>query len=319
MKVKREFVFLAVIIVVLAIYLVFKNSDRTHYKLPEIPEVERSEFTKLVVARGDSVVMLERRDDTWLIRPQGYPADQKAVDKMLDAVAGLALTTLVSESKNFTQYELTDEQKIGMAAFMGETPARQLDIGKVASTYRHTFVRLEGDHRVYQAVGDIRKPFDITVGMLRDKITMKYDREVVTGLTVTGPGGTLVFSKNDTAPPVTPPVGGDSVQAEPPPKWQAGDGRAADEQTVDRIVISLSNLTCDGYIEGKTKEDYTEPIYTVTVEASGSATLSIFEKQENGKYPAVSSQNDYPFWLPEWRVNQVMKKPAELFGEKEEP
>lgn len=319
MKVKREFVFLAVIIVALAIYLVFKNSDRTHYKLPEMPAAERSEITKLLIERGDSVVTLERRDDTWLIQPQGYPADQKAVDKMLDAVAELALTTLVSESKNFTQYELTDEQMIGIEAYLGEAPARRLDIGKVASTYRHTFVRLEGDHRVYQALGDIRKPFDITVDRLRDKVTMKYDREDVTGLTVTGPEGTLIFSKNDVAPPATPPVGGDSVQAEPPPKWQAGDGRAADEQTVDRIVISLSNLTCDGYIEGMRKEDYTEPIYSVTVDASGSATLSIFEKNENNKYPAVSSQNDYPFWLPEWRVNQVMKKPAELFGEKEEP
>ncbi len=37
--------------------------------------------------------------------------------------------------------------------------------------------------------------------------------------------------------------------------------------------------------------------------------LSIFEKKEkDGKeYPAVSSQNEYPFLLPAWRVDKIMK------------
>ncbi|UCF06775.1 MAG: DUF4340 domain-containing protein [bacterium] len=318
MKFKREYLFLAVIIVALVVYLIFKNTDRTHYSLPELPGVNQSEITRIAIQRGDSIVTLERRDERWLIQPQGYPADKGKVDKILEAAAGLSLSTLVSESKSYTQYELTDETRIGIEAFRDDVSVRKFDIGKVASTYRHTFVRLEGDHRVYQARDDIRRPFDYTIDKLRDNVAMKYDRDSVTGITVTGTEGSLTLTKNDTAMPVTPPIGADSIQSEPPPKWQAADGRAADEQTVDRIVISLSNLTCDGYIIGKTKEDFSEPIYTVTVGVAEPAILSIFEKGEDDKYPAVSNQNDYPFWLPEWRVKQIMKEPAEIMGEKPE-
>ena len=43
-------------------------------------------------------------------------------------------------------------------------------------------------------------------------------------------------------------------------------------------------------------------------------TLSIFKKMEPdaNEYPAISSENDYPFMLPEWRVNNILKRPDEL-------
>jgi len=42
------------------------------------------------------------------------------------------------------------------------------------------------------------------------------------------------------------------------------------------------------------------------------------EKEEGSgaeKYPAISSENSYPFLLTSWKAEQVMKKPEDLIEE----
>ena len=39
MKVKKEYIILAVVIIALSVYLVMRTSDRTQYELPDIPPV----------------------------------------------------------------------------------------------------------------------------------------------------------------------------------------------------------------------------------------------------------------------------------------
>jgi len=48
----------------------------------------------------------------------------------------------------------------------------------------------------------------------------------------------------------------------------------------------------------------------------GKYSLSVFEKtDEDAKnYPATSSENDYPFLLPDWQVNNFMKNPEEFLA-----
>ena len=315
MKVKKEYLFLAVIIIALCVYLILRNRDRTHYVLPELPKVEKTEITGLVVSRADSSITLKRRDDKWSLHPQGYPADQEKVDKMLDAVSGLTLTALVSESRNYSPYELTDDKKIGVEA-LGEGGAlSRFDIGKPATTYRHTYIRVDNNPAVYQVRENIRRIFDVQVDKLRDRTAVKLDKEAISEIAITSGGESITILKNDLVPVPMPPTGDDSVAIEPPPPWQTADGREAKESELNRVINRLVNLQCDSYIEGATKADFTNPIFTITVKSSEEATLSIFEKREDNKYPAVSSQNDYPFLLPEWTANQIMKKPPDLVVE----
>ncbi len=320
MKLKKEYIALAVVIVALLLYILLKNTNRTHYSLPEFDKIENTDITKLVITRSDEVVTLERRDESWTMQPQGYLADQTQVDKMLDAVSNFTLSTLVSESKNYTQYELGDQKKITLEIFSGDEAVRKYDIGKTASTYRHTFVRLDGDHRVYQAVENIRQPFDLDTDRLRDKIVAKVEKDFVKAISMSDSAGTLKILKNEPPPVPLPSEGGDSVAAEPPPPWQTENGRAADEQVIINMLNTLTNLKCDKYIDGSIKEDFVDPIFTLEVQMDGTGplTLDVFEKQEDNKYPAVSSQNDYPFLLSEWQVKRFMKKPDEVIVKKEE-
>jgi hypothetical protein len=321
MKLKKEFMVLAVIVAALILYILLKSTDKTHYSLPEHAKISRSDITKLIIDRPGGSLIVEGQGEDWKIQPQGYPADQAMIDRMLKAVEEFELSTLVSESKNYVQYELTDDKKIALEVFSGEKSLLKLDIGKTASTYQHTYVRLDGDDKVYQARGNMRQPLDMEIDRLRDKVVATVERDFVTGIILQGPEETLTIQKYEEPPiPVTTGEEDSTAAASPPPApvWTTEDGREAQENAVNGIIGALANLRCTEYIEDKSKEDFTDPVFTITVQGTSSLTLQIFEKQEDNKYPAVSSQNDYPFLLTEGVVNRFKKTPDEVLVQVEE-
>ena len=93
---------------------------------------------------------------------------------MLDNIEKLTLTALVSESKNYNRYDLSGEAKINVKAWQGDSLKRDIDVGKTASSFRHTFVKTAGDDRVFHARGNFRNTFDTTVDDLRDKTILTY-------------------------------------------------------------------------------------------------------------------------------------------------
>ncbi len=314
MTVKKEYIVLAVIIVVLILVLVLRNQDKTHYTLPELEPVGEMQITRIVISRADSALTLARHDEIWKIEPYGYPVDPSHIEKMLDAVTGFTLTTLVSESENYIPYELNEEKRIGIEAFEGDRRIARFDIGKPASTYRHTFVRLADDPKVYQARENLRTIFDKEIKQIHDKIVLKVRKDYITDLTFVSGADTFTLKRVEPGSGAVPPVAGDSLMPEPISPWQTIDGRGADEKIVDGVVTRLTALKCDGYIYGRMKNDFTDPIFTLRVEGAEPATLTVFEKGENNKYPAVSSENEYPFYLPEWVIKQIKKTPDELMG-----
>ena len=54
MKVKKEYIILALVIIALSVYLAMRTSDRTHYKLPDVPPVVAKEISKLLAQRLES-------------------------------------------------------------------------------------------------------------------------------------------------------------------------------------------------------------------------------------------------------------------------
>ena len=305
---------LAVIVVALLLYILLKKTDKTHYSLPALTKISSADISKLVIVRTGGTLTLEGQGDEWRIQPQGYLADKSVVDRMLTAVEEFELSTLVSESKNYVQYDLTDDKKIMLEVFAGESTLAKMDVGKTASTYQHTYVRLDGDDKVYQARGNMRQPLDIELDRLRDKVVAKIERDFVTGISLQSAGEALTIQKYE-EPPMPLTTGEDSIAAAaapPQPLWTTDDGREAQENVINGIISTLANLKCTEFIEGKSKEDFADPSFTITLQSTSSVTLEIFDKQDDNKYPAVSSQNDYPFLLTEGVVNRLKKTPDEV-------
>ncbi|MBW2337030.1 MAG: hypothetical protein JRF47_09785, partial [Deltaproteobacteria bacterium] len=52
MKVKKEYIILALVIIALSAYLVMRSSDRTQYQLPDILQAAAKEISRLQITRG---------------------------------------------------------------------------------------------------------------------------------------------------------------------------------------------------------------------------------------------------------------------------
>ena len=119
MKRRNEFIILFAIIIILALYLLLHKKNRTHYQLPLVPEIANHRITQIEIDAATGAVVLNRKDNTWYIGPEAYPAAPEKVNAMLDVVEKLTITALVSESKNYIRYDLNDDKKITVKAWDG--------------------------------------------------------------------------------------------------------------------------------------------------------------------------------------------------------
>ncbi len=77
---------------------------------------------------------------------------------------------------------------------------------------------------------------------------------------------------------------------------------------IKNLLNTLARLNCDKYLYDRTKDDLQKPIFTLALQGLQEYTLTLFAPQdsENGPYPALSSENEFPFLLPANRVNKIM-------------
>ena len=324
MKVKKEHILLLVVIVGLSLYLIFRNQDNTHYKLPELSHISGKQITKIEILKQGIPIVLKKKDNKWYIGPDEYPADSNKTEKMLDVIGKLSLTAIVSESENYNRYDLNDEKKITIKTWGKGDVKRTFDIGKAASSFRHTFVKLKNDNRVYHARGNFRSDFDKTVEELRDKTVLAFNQDEIQYVRITKEKADIEFTRSNI--PVDVKTTEEADTQAPPPSpvntiWETADDKKANKAAIERLLASLSNLSCHEYIKGAKKEDFSNPVYTIELKGTKDYRVSIFSKidTETSGYPAISSENNYPFSIRESQADNLMKEPGDFINKSNEP
>ena len=336
MKLKKEYILLTLVVVALVLYLTLRSANHDDADLPKPAKIEIAKINRLVVTdKENPPVELVKKDDKWFIEPQGFLADSAKAKNMVNAVADLELTALVSESKNYERYELTPKTRINVQAFGdGGTRLRAFDIGKVAPTFQHTFVVLDGDPKIYHARGQLRNTFEQNVEALRDKTIFDLDKESITSLTIQKDGKSVAANKV-TPPkaeaPATPAPSPEAAKeasatatptatpAAPAPQWQTADGQELDKAEIDRMLAAVARLQCDSYLDDAAKAKLTQgqPRATITFKNDqGEYTLSVFPKEgeKADKVPALASTTPYGFMLNEYRLKEIEKTINKLLG-----
>lgn len=318
MKIKKEYIILVLIIIGLSVYLYLRSSDRTLYELPEMPKVTIKEITRLQITKGETEIALNKKDEQWFIAPAEYPTDANKIKDMLNALENLTLTAMVSESKNYHRYDLTQDQRINLKAWQGQDLKIDIDVGKTASSFRHTFVRPSGDERVFHAQGNLKNNFDVTTDDLRDKTVLALKPEDIQQIKINKEQQSLAFTKTQVPVEVKAPDAEKNTETVEPsaPKqvWQTATGQQVNESTLNQLLNALANLRCDKFIDDRKKEDFTSPLFALELKGGQDYNLAIFPKAEENdpNYPAVSSGSDYPFQLSTSQVNRIMKEPSEF-------
>lgn len=308
MKGKKELAILCFVIVVLIFYISSHKSGRTRYALPELKAIHADEISRMSIRKGDSEIIVQKENEHWLVGPRKYPADKTRISAMIQNMGAMRLSALASESENYALYELDDNKRIDVALYKGEEEIRRVGIGKPASSYRHTFVRISDDPRVYHAAGNFRNDFDTTISNLRDKKVMAISDDI-TQVVLRKGTDSLTIQRADTPMSGEPSKEGQKSSAdqnEAPPRWKTDQGEAVKTAEVEQIINALSNFQCDGFIEDRTKDDFAAPEYSVTLTGAKAYTISFHDKKD-GQYTALSSENAYPFLVSEWKAKRIMK------------
>jgi hypothetical protein len=305
MKVKKEHLILAVLIVALSFYVYFRRQDRTLYQLPVLQEVPVSEIVKIEITKAQRpMIALERKDEGWVLLPEKHPADQGKVMVMLETLRNLTLSALISESKSYERYGLGKEDRIRVKAWSGEGLKRDFEIGREAPSFQHTFVKIDGDGRVFHARENLKVRFDQSVDDLRDKSVLELDPTAVDTIELyDGKRSVHLTRKQD-------PVAEGAAQA----TWESQGGRVEDA-VVSELLSVLSNLKCRTFLYDRKKDDFRDPVYAVTLRGTEEHSLALYAKEERNPndYPALSSQNESPFLLPEHQADRIML-PLERFS-----
>jgi hypothetical protein len=319
MNVKKEYLILGIVIVALAVYLVQRNPDRTHYTLPSVPALTAADITRIQITRPDGTVVLARRDGRWVLDPQGYPVDPKTAQEMVDTIAGLSLTALVSESKNFVLYELDEDHRVNVKAWQGDQLRRDFDAGKAAPSFRHTFVRIAGDDRVFHARDNFSFRFRMGIEDLRDKAVLAFDRRDIREIRITSGADAVALTRVAPEPEASQADQPPAAPA-PGPEWQSGDGRPVDGAAVNELLLALSGLRCEKFIEDRGRDALGEPVFSIGLEGAQTHSLDLFAPGGAGDTgrPAVSSASPYPFLLPEEQAKRIMKPPADYVKTQEQ-
>ena len=321
MKLKMEYTILAVVIFTLAGYLFVKKTNRLHYTLPSSPTIAKNSIIKLELQRADRQTILTKKEGAWFISPGDYPADAAKIDRIIDTITGFTINTLVSESGDYLRYDLTDDKRITVKVLGEKGPLFSFAVGKRATTFKHTFVTIEGDRRVFLAQGNFRNDFEQSPQDLRDRNVLPFARDTITSFEIKEGGKVLHLNKK--------PVQHTEVEQKKKPGdsretkadiWMDGTGREIPEAAMNALFSQLSGLQCESYLEGKKKEDFKDPVLSIALRGEKDGTLAIFMKgdQKDADNPAISSENDYPFVLPKFKVELIRKALKEIHAEPNE-
>ena len=323
MKGKKEYIILAAIIVTVVAYLVLRQTDRSTYQLPVLSKIPREEISKIEITGPEKSFFVNRKGDDWLIEPKSYPADPEKIDRMLDIVSELELTAMVSESKNDQRYDLNPEKRIQVKVWAGKDVKRKFDVGKTADTFRHTFVKIADDDRVFHAENNFRDRFETTAEALRDKTVLAFKTDEIKSFKITKDGKTTEFKKKEKVKEEK-----EQTKAETPnpekniSQWITTDGQIADSNKIRSFLSTLSSLKCKSYLKDRTKDDLKDPVISITLSGTKEHQLSVYahekKEEEEPLWPAQSSENNYPFLLADFKAKDIVKDPGDLMPEKPE-
>ncbi len=338
---KKEYLLLLVAIIGLAALLVYQKKGQTNYQLPKLAEIDAS-VDRLVLEEGDHKVELRQVDGNWVVGPKSYRADNARAAKMVDEIRNLQLVALISEKENYQLYELNEKKGFTVKLFHEKELLREVMIGKNSASLRQTYVMLQGDRNVYQALGNLKSNFFSKISDLRDKEVVKLspvEREKIDRITLErtkdGKKELLELLKKTPEPETDSKTEAqsDSKSAseteakEPPPApvaiWQLADGTPVAAAAVSGLLNAMTDLKCKDYLEDLSPDEFKESVYRIVVKGDETELSIAFLDVDGNEFRALSSQVSQPFLLPSWQAKKMVKdftdyagakKPA--FGEK---
>jgi hypothetical protein len=330
MSLKKEYIILPIIIIVLSIYLYVHKKDSTHYNLPEIKKIDIKNITKINILRSGKNFTINKNRDFWQVGEKKYRADNEKIADMINIIKDLSLTNLISESKTYSRFDLDKNKKIAVKAWIKEKKVRDFSIGKSAPTYQHTYITVNNDTNIYMAKGDLKRYFDYSVNQLRDKKVLTLVPDKIDKLTISQNKDKIEIIKTKVkvkekekakVKEIMKSLSKNNKQLNLQDQikdkvkdfvllWTKKDGGELEQETITKLIKTISTLECNRYLDEKDIKKYSFPLNTIICsDMKKEYSLKIFKNinKESKELVGVSSEKRYPFLISEYSGNNLIK------------
>jgi len=315
MKIKKEYIILFIIITVLVLYISLRKGNRIQYDIPELSRMDQEKISSIEIKTKDKNISILKEGEKWVIGEEKYVALNPAIEDMLDFLEKPVLMAVVSDSKNYERYGLDETGKLSVIAATVDGAQRSINIGFRAAGQRHTFIKLENDHRVYNAGDDLRDIFTLDIDDLRDKKVIPFDTVEINSINLITGEKTFTAVRKEIQSEKKDPE-----KAEPETKyiWQNPEGKGLDEAVITGILKEISTLRCLAYYYDKKIEDFKDPVHIIKLKGKKEYILTVFSKgEDDSDYPVTSTESPSPFKISQWKVDDIIDEFGKLDVEEE--
>lgn len=193
MKNKIEISILSGLIVLLSLYIVFRDNKSINYEIPKLEKFVKEDITKITYED----FTITKKGDLWFL-PSGYEAQTSKIDRMINEAASLKLIDMISDNKDYQRFGL-DKSKT-LKVFKNDQLLLELLTGNSSNTGNYTYIKLPNRDEVYSVRGSIESNFNKTEEDLRDKLVLSLNAEEVTEVKITKGSEVIAKSGEDLKP-----------------------------------------------------------------------------------------------------------------------
>jgi len=199
---RRTLVFLIIFAVLAVFYYFYEIKGGETRRLAEEHEkllfsFGKDEATRLTLEKGEDAIVLEKRGDEWEISaPVSAPADDAAVEGMLDALTRLKYERDIGPRADLQQFGLSGPE-LAVEVASGQETLGKLSLGADTSDGSKLYMKLSDREPVFTAGNSIRGKLDKDLFELRDKTVFDFSPADVAALTMARGGELFAFETPD--------------------------------------------------------------------------------------------------------------------------
>ena len=255
---------------------------------PKILEIPQDQISRLEIRRmGAEPVVLEK-GALWVLKaPKELGGDQAVVSSLLSTLAVFNSDRLVDDKPaDMKAYGLV-EPLITVIVGRKDGKTHTVHFGDDTPSGSSSYVRVDGDPKLYSVVTSTKQMFDKTWRDLRDKRLLSFDTEKLTSVEL----GAITFGKN---------AGGNWTILKPKPL-------RADPVAADQLVRALAEARLD--VVNDTEEEASLPARFAAAKLVGVAKVT---DSKGTQQIEVRKGNETDYFAKSSAVEGIFKTPAAL-------
>ena len=313
MKIKQLLVLVGILIVLGLLVFILENpfgKSEEQKKVEEakllFPFFNKADVAKIeiIAAFGLTTTTLVKQNNQWLVESMdNYPADQTAVEELLDKVT--EMKTVQRASSNPEKQSVFQVDSSGVEAKLtdgGGNLLAHLFAGKTTPEIFNSYVRAADSNDVYIVKGHLKSTFDKGYRSWRDRTIFAFLKEDVTHLTIRSTEEEI------------------ELQIDAAGAWQMLKPvtSAADGTAVETITDLMSSLETDDFAELKDLSEYGLDAPQASITAmlkDGSTRTLLIGGEESGSHYVKRLDKAQIFELTKTKVDKLIKKSADLKSE----